>query len=165
MGSSFYKEKSRTLETAYRALRQELGRVPSDEEVAKHLNITVEALRQMVHDVSYTGIASFDEMLSSPNVGAGSISLALADLLSDKDSPDPLKMLEENELITRLKEAIQKLSEKERTVIALYYFEGMTLAEIGVAMDFTESWVSQLHSRGVEHLRAALGDFSENIHN
>jgi RNA polymerase sigma factor for flagellar operon FliA len=82
--------------------------------------------------------------------------MSLLDTLSDSSAPDPEKMVEQNELRDRIAEALDRLPEREKLVIALYYYENLTLREIGEVLRVTESRVSQLHTKAVLGLRSHL---------
>ena len=133
------REKKRDIERAQAALETRLGRTPSDREVADQLTISVGELRETYRKVSYTNVASIDEL----GVGDELLPMA-ADGSSDAD------------LGPELLEAVSQLSDRERVIVALYYFEGLTLAEIGQVLGVTESRVSQLHTKVTMTLKTKL---------
>jgi RNA polymerase sigma factor for flagellar operon FliA len=148
------RSRARDFEAAYIALENRLKRVPSDNEIAREMGVSSQELRAILTKLSYTSVISFEEMWSS---GAdhddrmdpfGSI--------PDETADDPVHMLESAELKEILAGAIDRLPDREKTVIALYYYEGLTLKEIGSVLGVTESRVSQMHTKAVLRLRARL---------
>lgn len=148
------RSKSRQLQKAYSDLENQLGRTPYDDEVCDHLDITEKEYAKMLGDVAPTTILSLEEAL--PNRSSDSKELTLIDTIEDPGSDNPLAVLGYAEVKRILKEAIQSLPEKEKLVVALYHFEELTLKEIGVVLDISESRVSQIHSKTILRLRAKL---------
>lgn len=148
------RSKSRQLQKAYANLENELGRTPYDDEVCAHLDITEKEYGRMLAEVAPTAILSLEEAL--PSRGGDSKELTLIDTIEDPGSENPLAILGYAEVKRILKEAIQSLPEKEKLVVALYHFEELTLKEIGVVLDISESRVSQIHSKTILKLRAKL---------
>jgi RNA polymerase sigma factor for flagellar operon FliA len=142
--------KGRAVERAFSKLEAELKRSPSEQELADELDLTVAQLQQILGQLSLTGVAALDEML-----GDRSDSATLADTIPDAgDGPGAL--LEMSELRSQLAEAIEKMPEREKVVLTLYYFENLTLAQIGEVLGVTESRVSQIHTKSVLQLRSRL---------
>ncbi len=108
----------------------------------------------MLGDVAPTTILSLEEAL--PSRSSDSKDLTLIDTIEDPGSDNPLAVLGYAEVKRILKEAIQSLPEKEKLVVALYHFEELTLKEIGVVLDISESRVSQIHSKTILRLRSKL---------
>jgi RNA polymerase sigma factor FliA len=133
------REKKRDIERAQASLETRLGRTPSDAEVAAELGIAVSDLREAYRKVSYTNVASIDEL---------GVSDELVPHAPD-GSGDP-------DLGPELLEAVHTLPERDRIIVALYYFEGLTLAEIGQVLGVTESRVSQLHTKVTMTLKTKL---------
>ncbi len=148
------RSKSRQLQKAYASLENDLGRTPYDDEVCAHLDITEKEYERMLADVAPTTILSLEEAL--PSRSSDSKELTLIDTIEDPGSENPLAILGYAEVKRILKEAIQSLPEKEKLVVALYHFEELTLKEIGVVLDISESRVSQIHSKTILKLRAKL---------
>ena len=123
---------------------------PSDTEVALELGIPVGELRELYAQLQLTSVAALDELVA---VGRGG---SLAETLPDRDAEDPVLAMEDRENRRLLAEAIAQLGERDRTVVTLYYFENLTLAEIGKVLGVTESRVCQLHTRAVLRLRGKL---------
>jgi RNA polymerase sigma factor for flagellar operon FliA len=146
--------RARDIERAYIALEGRLKRSPSDAEVAEELSISVRELQDTFTKLSYTSVASFEE-LWSPG-GEKDDRTSLMAMIRDDSAEDPVSKFETEEIKSILAKAIERLPERERMVIALYYYEGLTLKEIGEVLGVTESRVSQLHTKAVLRLRARL---------
>ena len=147
------KNKARQIETAYADLETTLGRTPSDEELAGHLGLTKEELRKREQEVAAAILISFDDPLPSVD---GMDHGVLADMLPDHDSPDPVYEAMQNELRGVLMDAIEKLPDKERLVVTLFYYEGLTSKEIAAVMSLSIARISQLHSKAILRLRGHL---------
>lgn len=146
--------RARDIENAIVKLEGSLNRTPDDAEVAAELGISVKELQDSYTKLSYTSIVSFDEVWA-PNSDRDDKS-TLAAVIKDESAPDPVAAFESEEIKTILADAIERLSERERTVVALYYYEGLPLKEIGQVLGVTESRASQLHTKAVLRLRARL---------
>lgn len=148
------RQKSKDLQRVYVKLENELGRIPYDDEVCEELNVTIEAFENMLSDVAPATIISLEEAM--PDRSSDSKEIRLIDTIEDPGSENPLKALSFIEVKNILKETIESLPEKEKLVVALYHFEELTLKEIGVVLDISESRVSQIHSKAILKLRAKL---------
>src|SRR6187397_190580 len=137
------RSRARDIESANSKLEHELGRAPTDAELQ-------EALLQ----ISNSSILALEELWMTPDASGDRVSLL--DTIEDESAPDPQAALDTSEVKDRLSEAIQDLPERETLVVALYYFENLTLREIGEVLGVTESRVSQLHSKAVLRLRSRL---------
>lgn len=144
--------RAREIEAAYIKLENELKRVPEDEELAAELDVSVSELQAIFTKLSYTSVISFEELWASSNDDRQSAVGAIR----DDSAEDPVTAFESEELKHILADAIDRLPEREKTVIMLYYYEGLTLKEIGEVLGVTESRVSQLHTKSVLRLRARL---------
>ena len=133
------RDKVRQVEEAQRTLETRLGRLPEDPEIAAELGISVRALREIYARVAVTGVATMED-------------LELADDLSAAAAEE----IEDEQAKAALLGVVGELPERDQVIIALYYFEGFTLAEIGRVLGVTESRVSQLHSRATMMLRTKL---------
>lgn len=153
------RQKARDVERSYQKLQVSLGRTPTDEEVAADLDITVKALRQIFRQVSYVHVAALDELLSIG--GDKSDRVSLGDTIADDRADDPVSLFEAEETKEILGVAVSALPEREKIVISLYYYEGMTLNEIGQVLGVTESRACQLHTKAVMQLRGQLGSASD----
>jgi RNA polymerase sigma factor FliA len=148
--------KAREVEKAYSGLESKLRRAPTDEEVAEHLGISVSELHDVVNQISFVSVMALDELVSSGDERGEKRSLL--DTLADAASSDPAAELEGQEMRGMLAAAINSLTEREKIVVTLYYFEGLTLAEIGDILGVTESRVCQIHTKAVGQLRSNLID-------
>jgi RNA polymerase sigma factor for flagellar operon FliA len=148
--------KARSVDRAYADLEAKLHRTPSEAEVAEHLEMPVEDLRAIYSQLSTVNVAALDELLGGGEDRPGGISLG--DTLGDERSQDPAGSLEAAETKFLLARAIECLGERERIVVVLYYYEGMTLAEIGRVLGVTESRISQMHTAAMVRLRTRLVD-------
>jgi RNA polymerase sigma factor for flagellar operon FliA len=148
------RQKSRDLQRTFAKLENELGRIPYDDEVCESLGITIREYEDLLAEVTPTTIISLEEAM--PERGSDSKELKIIDTIEDPGSDNPLKELGFAEVKNILKETIAALPEKEKLVVALYHYEELTLKEIGVVLDITESRVSQIHSKAILKLRSKL---------
>jgi RNA polymerase sigma factor for flagellar operon FliA len=148
--------KAREVEKAYVALENRLHRSPTDAEVAQQLSITTDELHQIFNQISFVSVVALDELLSVGSERGDRLSLV--DTLEDKGAEDPVAVFESQEMKGILAGAINRLGEREKIVITLYYYEGLTLAEIGQVLGVTESRVCQMHTKAVLQLRAKMQD-------
>ena len=145
--------KARAVEKAYTKLEHELLRTPSDAEVAEELNTTEEELQDVFTQISFFGLVALEETLS---VGADrSESVTLGDTIPDPGL-GPVGAFEVEETKQILAQALNRLPEREKFVLTLYYYESLTLGEIGGILGITESRVCQIHTKAVIQLRSKL---------
>jgi RNA polymerase sigma factor for flagellar operon FliA len=135
-------------------LEARLGRAPTDEEIAKKLGVTEEELGESLGEIARSSIAALDELWTVS--GSGGDQVALIDTIEDEGAPDPQGTLSVTEQKEALAEAIQRLPEREKLVVTLYYYEELTLREIGEVLGVTESRVSQLHTKAILRLKAHI---------
>jgi RNA polymerase sigma factor FliA len=147
--------RARDIERAVAELERKLHRAPTDEEIADKVGITTAELEDSLTDISRSSIGALDE-LWTVNTGGGGDQIALIDTIEDTDAPDPQGSLSETEMKEAIGEAIARLPEREKLVVTLYYYEELTLREIGEVLGVTESRVSQLHTKAVLRLKARL---------
>jgi RNA polymerase sigma factor for flagellar operon FliA len=133
------RNKIRDTERALANLQTRLGRTPTDEEVAEEMKISVRELRAVYAKAACTSLAAVDDLV-----------------LVDQTAASPTEALEDDETRAALLSAVHHLPERDRIIVALYYYEGFTLAEIGQVLRISESRVSQLHTRATVALRARL---------
>ncbi|HZO35490.1 MAG TPA: RNA polymerase sigma factor WhiG [Solirubrobacteraceae bacterium] len=146
--------KARAIERANSKLEHKLQRAPTDEEMSAELDTTVEDFQDSLLQIANSSIAALDELWSVGDSGGDSVSLL--DTLHDPGAPDPAAVMDATELKDRMADAIGRLPEREKLVVALYYYENLTLREIGEVLGVTESRVSQLHTKAVLRLRSRL---------
>jgi RNA polymerase sigma factor for flagellar operon FliA len=152
------RSKAREVEKAYAALEAELHRTPTEPEVAARMGIALEDLHQIFSQVSYVNVVALDELMSVG--GEKGDSLSLGDTLKDHKAEDPVLAFEGEETKFLLARAIDQLPEREKIVVTLYYYEGLTLAEIGRVLGVTESRICQMHTKAVVQLRTKLREVS-----
>ena len=148
--------RARHIERAIGELEARLGRAPTDEEISKKLGITEEELEESLGEIARSSIAALDELWTVSGSGGGGDQVALIDTIEDTEAPDPQGSLSETEMKEAIGEAIARLPEREKLVVTLYYYEELTLREIGEVLGVTESRVSQLHTKAVLRLKARL---------
>ena len=146
--------RARQLESAMQQLEAALKRTPSDEELAEELGWSLQELQDTLARMSMTSIAALDEVL---DVGDGD-RITLVDTLQDLTASLPEETLDDAETKRLLRATLTRLTEREQTVLGLYYFEGMTLAQVGDVLGVTESRVCQIHTKAVLSLRTKLGE-------
>ena len=146
--------KARELEKTQAELEGELKRAPTDDEVAGRLGIDVPELNETLRQISFVSVMALDEVVSAGEEGGDQRSLL--DTLADARTLDPMAQVEGQEMLAMLADSVGKLSEREQFVVRLYYYEGMTLAEIGEILGVTESRVCQIHTKAVGSLRKSL---------
>ncbi len=150
------RSKAREVEKAYASLEAKLHRTPSESEVAAELGIALEDLHAIFSQVSFVNVVALDELLSAG--GEKGDKLSLVDTLEDTKAEDPVQAFESEETKYLLAKAINTLPEREKIVVTLYYYEGLTLAEIGQVLGVTESRICQMHTKAVLQLRGKLSD-------
>lgn len=144
------RRKAKAIERACVALEADLHRPPSDCELAEALNVTEAQLQHDLSQVSLVNLVTFDTTVAG-QVGSDD-GVTVGDTLVD-GADGPVDVVESAELRRILADAIEALSERERTVVSLYYFDGLTLAEIGAVLGVTESRACQVHGKAVLQLR------------
>ncbi len=147
--------KAREIERAYMALESELRRIPTDDEVAEKLGVSTEEYLNLLSKMTLISLVALDELWTVSGDKPDKISLA--DIVEDVKVKDPSKTFEIEEMKDIIADAINRLPERERIVVTLYYFEGLTMREIGEVLTVTESRVCQMHTKAILRLRARLG--------
>lgn len=136
---------------AVEKLQMTLCREPNNNEIAKELCITINEVGEIENYINYVSVVSLENLIFSEDD-----EMSLMSTIQDDKSPSPEKRLEEKEELEYLERALETLNEKDKTVLSLYYYEGLTLKEIGRVLEVSESRVCQLHSRAIMHLRNAM---------
>ena len=151
--------KARAVERAYSKLENELKRSPDDREVAAELDLGEEELNHVLSQVSFTGLVALDELLGRQQGagGDGGGSATVGDTIADR-AHDPVEAFETDEMKHLLADAINRMPDRERLVLTLYYYEGLTLAEVGGVLGVTESRVCQIHTKAILQLRGRLSE-------
>ena len=146
------RSRAHKLENATKQLEVELGRIPTDDEIARRLNLSKADFEKMAKDASAVGLVSLSRKWFETDSNKD---VREIDVLEDKRGADPVREIHRKDL----KELITKgLSRAERLIIILYYFEEMTMKEIGATLDLSESRVSQMHSSILARLKAQMAD-------
>lgn len=144
------RQKQKKIENAYQTLETKYGRSINDEDVARELDITLEEFEEWQNQTNITNIISLDEFLEQ-----GSESKTEQYFSTTFDQPE--RIVERNELKDVLTRTLDTLTEKEKKVIVLYYYEDLTLKEISKILEVSESRISQLHTKALQKMKAKLG--------
>jgi RNA polymerase sigma factor for flagellar operon FliA len=148
------RSRAREIEQVQAKLEHELQRAPSETELAAKLNMTEEELQGALLEIANSSVYALDELWTVSDSSGDQVSLL--DTIADDGAADPQEALATTEVKDRLTEAIGGLPEREQLVVALYYYENLTLREIGEVLGVTESRVSQLHTKAVMRLKSHL---------
>ena len=148
------RSRAREIEAAQAKLEHELQRAPTEAELAKELGVDEEELQSSLLEIANSSVYALDELWTVSDSSGDQVSLL--DTISDPRAEDPQESLASSEVKDRLTEAIASLPEREQLVVALYYYENLTLREIGEVLGVTESRVSQLHTKAVMRLKSGL---------
>lgn len=154
------RQKSRELEETVRILEAQLGRVATDEEIAKAMNMQIKDFQQLLLKLSGTSILSLHDVWST---GEDSDKISIEDSIESPSSLNPDMIVEKDEIKRVIVEAISELPDKEKKVLVLYYYEDLTLKEIGEVLGVTESRISQLHTKAIMRLRTKLSNIKKGI--
>lgn len=146
------RSRARDVERALERLEARLQRTASDAELAEEVGLTVHDLRELFAQLQMTSVVALDDIIG----GGANQTSSLAETLRDDRAEDPGNALVNRDNRRQLADAVKRLSERDRVVVTLYYFENLTLAEIGKVLGVTESRVCQLHTRAVLRLRGKL---------
>jgi RNA polymerase sigma factor for flagellar operon FliA len=148
--------KARQFERTVATLEAALQRSPTEEEIAAEMDMDVEDVRKFLGQLSLVNVVALDELLVDDDGSAP----RLVDTLQDSSARDPQAMAEHGEARQLLARAVEQLPDREKVVVSLYYFEGLTLSEIGRVLGVTESRICQLHTKAVLQLRTKLADIA-----
>jgi RNA polymerase sigma factor for flagellar operon FliA len=141
-------------------LESSLGRAATDEEIAKELGMSTAEFQKTMLKVSGTSILSLNDLWYS---GDENDKVSIEDSIESPQSLNPDTIVEKDEIKRVISEAIHELPEKEKKVLVLYYYEDLTLKEIGQVLEVTESRISQLHTKAIMRLRAKLTSLKKGI--
>ncbi|TVY10633.1 FliA/WhiG family RNA polymerase sigma factor [Paenibacillus cremeus] len=144
------REKAKKIEEAYQKLEQQYLRSVTDAEISEYLQVSESEFHQMVQDIAVTTVCSIDDPIREED------SETRLSLLIDEKAENPESKVNEFYLKETLAKAIERLTEKERTVVSLFYFDELSLSEIAEVMNLSPSRISQLHSKAILRLRGAL---------
>lgn len=148
------RSKARTIEKAYSELENRLKRPPSDGEIAEEMDISIEELNNIYTQLSTVSLIALDELMTVD--GEKGDKLSLVDTLEDTKTVGPMEAFESEEMKDILADAINRLPEREKIVVTLYYYEGLTLAQIGEVLGVTESRICQMHTKAVLALKGKI---------
>ncbi|MNI25461.1 RNA polymerase sigma-D factor [compost metagenome] len=151
------REKAKKIEEAYQKLEQQYLRTVTDSEISSYLQVSESDFQQMVQDIAITTVCSIDDPIREED------SETRLSLLIDERAKNPEYKVNEFFLKESLARAIERLTEKERTVVSLFYFEELSLSEIAEVMCLSPSRISQLHSKAILRLKGSLGRFKTQL--
>jgi RNA polymerase sigma factor FliA len=154
------RQKSREIEDTIHRLESSLGRSASDEEIAKEMNMNMDEFQKTMMKVSGTSILSLNDVWYNDDE---SDKVTIVDSIESPNSLNPDTIVEKEEMKRVIVEAISELPEKEKKVLVLYYYEDLTLKEIGQVLEVTESRISQLHTKAIMRLRSKLTNIKKGI--
>ena len=154
------RQKAKQIELVISELENKLGRTVEDEEIAKELGISGEEFQSLLSKLSGTSMLSLNDIWY---LGDDNDELSILETLEAPESMNPDVLIEKEEIKEYIIDAIRKLPNKGKKVIVLYYYEDLTLKEIGEVLEVTESRVSQLHTKAIMRLRGRLGRIKSNI--
>ena len=147
------RQKASSVDKVVQSLQVKLSRSPEDEEVAKEMGISLEQFHNTLNETKSIPVFSLDDLGIAKDSGEQQ---SLLDCLAGKSDADPQTQIRLTELKEIIAKAIDTLPEKERLMVSLYYYEELTMKEIGAVLEITESRVSQIHSKAVYRLRTKL---------
>lgn len=151
------REKAKKLEDAYSVLEQQHLRSATDDEICTYMNITTQEFQQMLQDVAVATVISLEDPIREED------SETRLSLLIDEKATDPESMVHDTYLKEAIVFGIERLTEKERIVVSLFYYEDLSLSEIAEVMSLSPSRISQLHSKAILRLRGLLGKHKEQL--
>jgi RNA polymerase sigma factor FliA len=154
------RQKSREIEESVHRLEASLGRSASDEEIAKEMNMNLDEFQKTMMKISGTSILSLNDVWYNDDEND---KVTIVDSIESPNSMNPDTIVEKEEIKRVIVEAINELPEKEKKVLVLYYYEDLTLKEIGKVLDVTESRISQLHTKAIMRLRSKLTNIKKGI--
>lgn len=154
------RQKSREIEDTIHRLEASLGRAASDEEIAKEMNMNMDEYQKTMMKCSGTSILSLNDVWYNDDEND---KVTIVDSIESPNSLNPDTIVEKEEIKRVIVEAINELPEKEKKVLVLYYYEDLTLKEIGQVLEVTESRISQLHTKAIMRLRSKLTNIKKGI--
>jgi RNA polymerase sigma factor for flagellar operon FliA len=154
------RQKTREVEETIRKLEASLGRAAGDEEIARAMHMDLKDFHSLMLKISGTSVLSLNEVWYS---GEDNDKMSIVESIESPSSLNPDSIVEKEEIKRIIVEAINELPEKEKKVLVLYYYEDLTLKEIGEVLEVTESRISQLHTKAILRLRAKLSHIKKGI--
>ena len=154
------RQKAREVEETVRRIESTLGRSATDDEIASELGIGKDEFQHLMMRISGTAVLSLNDVWYT---GEENDRISIAESIESPTSLNPETIVEKDEIKRVIVEAIKELPEKEKKVLVLYYYEDLTLKEIGKVLEVTESRISQLHTKAIMRLRAKLTSIKKGI--
>lgn len=154
------RQKTREVEEVVHRLESSLGRSASDKEISRELGMSVQEFQKLMLKISSTSMLSLNDVWYT---GEDNDKVSIVESIESPQSMNPDTIVEKEEIKRVIVKAISELPEKEKKVLVLYYYEDLTLKEIGKVLDVTESRVSQLHTKAIMRLRAKLTNIKKGI--
>jgi RNA polymerase sigma factor for flagellar operon FliA len=154
------RQKAREVEEAVRRLETSLGRSATDREIAKEMAMSLADFQKLMLKISGTSILSLNDVWYT---GEDNDKVSIVESIESPQSLNPDTIVEKEEIKRVIIEAINELPDKEKKVLVLYYYEDLTLKEIGKVLEVTESRISQLHTKAIMRLRAKLTNIKKGI--
>ncbi len=154
------RQKTREIEDTIHHLESSLGRSANDREIAKEMRMSLKEFHKTMMKISGTSILSLNDVWYT---GDENDKVSIVDSIESPSSLNPDMIIEKEEIKRVIVEAINELPEKEKKVLVLYYYEDLTLKEIGKVLEVTESRISQLHTKAIMRLRAKLTNIKKGI--
>jgi len=152
------RQKMSLIKAAYADIERAEGRTATEEEVAERLGMPLHELLETLQRSNSAAVVSLEELGETWAASSGGDSADVYEHIADPDAESPLEVAERKARQSRLADMINELEEKERLVVALYYYEEMTLKEIGLILDLTESRICQIHSQALAKLKIRAKD-------
>lgn len=150
------RRRAKQVQEATQNLWNKLHRSPTDEEIAEVLNLPVDKVRQALTDASFVFIS-----LDSFRLFDQEDQVSIHEAIPDDDTPTPMESIEEMDRLSLLETALGNLSDRSRLILSLYYYEELTLKEIGAVLEISESRVCQLHAKAILDLKAMMKEQRE----
>lgn len=147
------RQKATRLERAYSELEQVLGHAANDYEVAQHMGVSMKEFHQLISEAKGISLISIDELRKDSDEN---LERNLLNYLANPEQLDPAQLVNLDQVYQIVADAIDQLPEKERLVISLYYYDELTMREIGEVLEVTESRISQIHTKAILRLRSRL---------
>ncbi|MBA3430174.1 MAG: sigma-70 family RNA polymerase sigma factor, partial [Actinobacteria bacterium] len=148
--------KAREVEKAFTGLENKLKRPPTDPELAAEMGVSIDELNHTYTQLSSVSLIALDELMTVE--GDRGDKLSLVETLEDTKTVGPVEAFESEEMKGILAAAVNRLPKREKWVITLYYYEGLTLAEIGKILGVTESRICQMHTKAVLGIRGVISE-------
>lgn len=154
------RKKAKEIERAVQILEAKFGRDVSDDEVAKEIGMDMDEYQKVMKRITESSVVSLNDVYYT---GDDSDEISFADTLAGPEGLNPDILAERDEIRGTIVEALKTLPEKEKQVLILYYYEDLTLKEIGAVLNVTESRVSQLHTKAIQELRYKLNEIKKSL--